>query len=281
MISRLAYIFLILSFFIAPKSGAAADLDTMIGQMLMAGFRGYEIDDSSPVVRDLEKFHLGGIILFDYDVTTGSYHRNIKNPEQVKKLVRDLKSHAAIPLLTSIDQEGGKVQRLKPKYGFKGTPSAEELGKGNDTDVATAAMSIAYTLHKMGLNTDFAPVVDVNIDPESPAIGKIGRSFSLDPKQVARCAEIFLTEFARQNIFGCLKHFPGHGSAGTDSHEGLTDVTGTWTEEELIPYRTLIKKGTSQDHHDRPHFQCPSRSGIPGHALTQGYHRHPAQTARL
>ncbi len=71
----------------------------------------------------------------------------------------------------------------------------------------------------------------------------MGRSFSADPNRVAQCDEIFLTELKRQGVIGCLKHFPGHGSAGSDSHKGLTDVTNTWTEQELIPYRLLIKKG--------------------------------------
>ncbi|WP_319471953.1 glycoside hydrolase family 3 N-terminal domain-containing protein [uncultured Pseudodesulfovibrio sp.] len=228
---------------VLPSTAAAADLDTMIGQMLMAGFRGFEAPTDSPIIRDIEKYHLGGIILFDYDVMTHSYERNIKNPAQVKKLVSDLKAHADIPLLTAIDQEGGKVQRLKPKYGFKGTPSAAVLGAGNDKDVEFAAMSIGYMLHKLGFNLDFAPLADVNVNPESPAIGKMGRSFSADPNRVAQCDEIFLTELKRQGVIGCLKHFPGHGSAGSDSHKGLTDVTNTWTAQELIPYRLLIKKG--------------------------------------
>ncbi len=110
---------------------------------------------------------------------THSYERNIKNPAQVKKLVSDLKAHADIPLLTAIDQEGGKVQRLKPKYGFKGTPSAAVLGAGSDKDIEFAAMSIGYMLHKLGFNLDFAPLADVNVNPESPAIGRWGAVFPL------------------------------------------------------------------------------------------------------
>jgi len=235
-------LFLLISL-VLPSTAAAADLDTMIGQMLMAGFRGFEAPADSPIIRDIEKYHLGGVILFDYDVMTHSYERNIKNPAQVKKLVSDLKAHADIPLLTAIDQEGGKVQRLKPRYGFKGTPSAAVLDAGSDKDIEFAAMSIGYMLHKLGFNLDFAPLADVNVNPESPAIGKMGRSFSADPNRVAQCDEIFLTELKRQGVIGCLKHFPGHGSAGSDSHKGLTDVTNTWTEQELIPYRLLIKKG--------------------------------------
>ena len=104
-------------------------------------------------------------------------------------------------------------------------------------------MLAGYTVKTSGFNVNFAPVVDVNINPQCPVIGKIGRSFSSDPYKVAHYAEIFLLEFNRQGVTGCLKHFPGHGSAGTDSHLGLTDVTDTWTELELIPYKVLIDKG--------------------------------------
>jgi beta-N-acetylhexosaminidase len=236
------FIVLILTLLATPAQASEPSLDIMIGQMLMAGFRGYTVDETSPIIRDIRDYHLGGVILFDYDVTLGSGHRNIKNPEQVKALTKALHTQAKIPLFMAIDQEGGKVQRLKPKYGFTGTPSQQKVGEENDTAIGATALIAGYTIKTAGFNVNFAPVVDVNVNPQCPVIGKIGRSFSSDPYRVAHCAEIFLHEFKRLGITGCLKHFPGHGSAGADSHLGLTDVTNTWTEMELIPYKILIDK---------------------------------------
>jgi len=229
-----------------PALAERPSLEAMVGQMIMAGFRGYTVDADSPIVRDIRERNLGGVILFDYDVALKKPERNVKSPAQVKALIGELQAHAKTPLFVAVDQEGGRVQRLKPAYGFVGTPSAQELGEMDDGRIRAAAGIIGLTLKSAGFNMDFAPVVDVNMDPESPAIGKIGRSFSADPQRVAHCAGIFLDEFRQQGVTGCLKHFPGHGSAGADSHLGLTDVTRTWSEAELVPYRELIKGGKVQ-----------------------------------
>ena len=94
-----------------------------------------------------------------------------------------------------------------------------------------------------GLNLDFAPVLDVNVNPESPAIGALGRSFSPDPKVVAAQGAAFLDGLHAAGVLGCVKHFPGHGSAGTDSHTGLPDITNTWTDMELAPFASVIASG--------------------------------------
>lgn len=229
-----------------PTSTMAADLDTMIGQMLMAGFRGYTVNQKSPIIQDIKERHLGGVILFDYDVALGKPERNIQSPDQVKALTDTLSAAAHIPLLIGVDQEGGRVMRLKPERGFEGTPSAQELGAGSNEAILRAADTTGKTLFKAGFNLDFAPVADVNVDPTSPAIGKLGRSFSADPKRVAECDRYFLAGLTANGVVGCLKHFPGHGSAGADSHLGLTDVSRTWSERELIPYRELIKGGLAR-----------------------------------
>jgi len=240
---RVVSIFLfVFTLLFQPIFASAADLDVMIGQMLMAGFRGYSVTEDSPIVRDIKERHLGGVVLFDYDVALGKPERNVQSPEQVAKLTADLQSYAATSLFVSVDQEGGRVQRLKAKYGFTETPSAQELGEGDDSTIIHAADIVGQMLFDVGFNLDFAPVADVNVNPESPAIGKIGRSFSADPKRVAKCDEMFLKGLAAHGVIGCLKHFPGHGSAGSDSHLGLTDVTNTWSDAELIPYRLLVKE---------------------------------------
>ncbi|NDV20714.1 glycoside hydrolase family 3 [Pseudodesulfovibrio sp. JC047] len=214
----------------------------MIGQMLMAGFRGTSVEATSPIVQDIKNRHLGGVVLFDRDVELGTTGRNITSPEQVKKLNRQLQSFAAIPLFIAVDQEGGRVQRLNESTGFHTTPSAQAICASGEFKVRTAGYMTGMNLSANGFNLDFAPVVDVNSNPESPAIGAMGRSFSADPGMVTRCAEIFAGELKRSGVLSCLKHFPGHGSAGTDSHAGLPDITTTWTDAELIPYRELIAK---------------------------------------
>ncbi|RWU02790.1 glycoside hydrolase family 3 protein [Pseudodesulfovibrio sp. S3] len=215
----------------------------MIGQMLMAGFRGFTADENSRIARDIRDYHLGGVVLFDYDVLLGKAERNIKSPEQVKNLNRALQSYAEIPLFIGVDQEGGKVQRLKKAYGFHETPSAKNICSSGEFKVRASGYMAGSTLSAGGFNLDFAPVVDVDVAPDSPVIGKLERSFSSDPEKVTRCAEIFMGELKRSQVLSCIKHFPGHGSAGSDSHEGLTDVSNTWTETELIPYRKLIARG--------------------------------------
>lgn len=219
-------------------------LDEKIGQMLLIGFRGFSVDEDSPIVQDIEKYHLGGVVLFDYDVPRDTARRNIESPEQVEKLVSDVKSYAETPLIVAIDQEGGKVAWLKPDYGFKSTVSAQYLGELNDADSTRHyARETAQMLRELGINTNLAPVVDVNINPENPIIGDIERSFSEDPEIVTKHAKIYIETMREHDILTSLKHFPGHGSSEDDSHLGVVDVTEQWQEKELDPYRNLIEDG--------------------------------------
>jgi beta-N-acetylhexosaminidase len=190
---------------------------------------------------------VGGVILFDYDMPSKRYGRNIKNPQQLKKLNADLQKLSDTKLLIAIDQEGGKVNRLRTVYGFPPTVSAKYQGKVNDRDTtAKYAAQTAATLAHVGINLNFAPCVDMDVNPLCPVIGKLERSFSANPEIVTAHAEIWLTEQARQGVTGCLKHFPGHGSAKSDTHIGAADVTGTWSAAELEPYRRLIRTGKVQ-----------------------------------
>ncbi len=227
-----------------PENKSTVPLDIKIGQMLKIGFRGMDIADTNHIVRDIKDYHLGGVVLFDYDVPTDTPKRNIQSPEQVEKLVSSLKSMAEIPLIVSIDQEGGRVARLKPKFGFPSSVSAQHLGDLDNTDSTRYhAKKIAGLLSKMGINVNLAPVVDVNVNPDNPIIGGIERSFSGDPQTVVKHAGIYIKTMHKYNILTVLKHFPGHGSSEKDSHLGVVDVTETWSEEELIPYRELIDSG--------------------------------------
>ena len=227
----------------APEKNEVS-LDEMIGQMLLVGFRGMEADAESSIAQDIKSGRVGGIILFDYDVVNREPVRNIQSAKQVEALVKQLQSYSKIPLLIAIDQEGGRVNRLKTDYGFPPTVSAAYLGKLDNKDSTQAyADRIATTLNNLGINMNFAPVVDLNINPDNPAIGLIERSYSADPMVVTRNAEWAVEAHRQKGVYTALKHFPGHGSAFNDSHLGITDVTKTWQAAELIPYRAMIKTG--------------------------------------
>lgn len=222
----------------------STELDLKIGRMLMVGFRGYSIDESEHIRRDLNEYHLGGVVLFDYDVPRGIPERNVESPQQLKGLVSQLQETANNPLLIAIDQEGGSVARLKPDRGFPMTVPAQHLGEQHHADTTQSySRKIARTLSELGINVNLAPVVDLNLNPENPIIGKIGRSFSDDPEVVARHAEIFIESHRQYGVMTALKHFPGHGSSKEDSHLGMVDVTELWQEVEVEPYRDLIESG--------------------------------------
>ena len=217
-------------------------LRRMAAKMLMVGFTGNTVDASSDAARYVRDLHVGAIILFDVDLTgkatVGS--RNVTGRQQLKQLTSQLRQWADYPLLIALDQEGGRVARLKTQYGFQSTVSAEHLGQINLEDSTRwYASRIASDLISSGVNVNLAPVVDI-LNPNGPGLGKIQRCFSLSPDVIARHAGWFIDEHHKQGVLCTLKHFPGHGNALGDSHWGFVDVTKTWSEQELIPYRTLI-----------------------------------------
>lgn len=219
-------------------------LEDQIGQMLLVGFRGTVLESNNHIISDLENFNLGGVILYEKDGPSQSRPRNIESKEQLKNLISKLKTHSKETLFVAIDQEGGIVNRLKTDYGFPPSVTAKYLGTLNNSDSTLYyASSIASTLQELGINMNFAPVVDLDINPESPAIGAYQRSFSDNPQTVIFHASIFIDEHRKRGILCSSKHFPGHGSASNDSHLGLTDITDTWNEVELEPYRLLIEDG--------------------------------------
>ncbi len=233
---------LFLLVFAAPSS--ALSPEEKIGQMIMVGFRGFTVDDDSAVVADIEAGRIGGVILFDYDVPRRVFERNVESPEQVRRLTADLQARAAVPLFIAVDQEGGRVARLKERYGFPSSPSQGFLGDLDDpAETERVADLTARTLADAGINMNFAPVVDLNANPDNPIIGKLERSFSADPPVVIRHGKIMIESFRRAGVISALKHFPGHGSSRADSHEGFVDVTRFWSEEELVPFAVLIEEG--------------------------------------
>ena len=217
-------------------------LDQMIGEIIILGFRGTEIDSSSKIVKDINEYNIGGIILFDYDVPSKSSPRNIINPKQTKKLIEDIKNLTRHDLFIAIDAKGGKVNRLKAKYGFMQIDSPQKMGEDEPQNTFIKASPLGLELDYLGINLNFAPVVDVNINKDNPVIGKLERSFSDDPQKVYEHASYFIDAMHEFNVITAIKHFPGHGSSTEDSHLGLVDVTNTYQEEaELFPYKKLIQ----------------------------------------
>lgn len=246
LILVLVLIVFIFSFFYIFLKNKETDkeLKKQIGQILIIGFRGTEITENSYISKAIKDLNLGGVILFDFDIPSNSFPRNIINSEQLKELISNLKKFSATPLIVAVDAEGGLINRLNPKYGFISIPSHQTLGEENDIEKTKKVSSdLAKELFELGFNTNFAPVVDLNVNPENPVIGSLGRSFSSDPHKVVEQAQAFIEGQHEYKIITAIKHFPGHGSSKDDTHKGMVDVTETYKEEELIPYEELIKNG--------------------------------------
>lgn len=219
-------------------------LDYKIGQMVMIGFRGTVANPDSPIIKVIRDHHLGGVWLTDNESPMGHTLGNIRSPAQLKKLMSDLQSAARLPLLIAIDAEGGQVIRLKEKYGFPKTHSASYLGQKNDLDLTfRQSQQMAQVLKEAGINFNFAPVLDLNRNPQNPALSKKERCYSAEAGIVLRHARKVIEAHHELGILCCLKHFPGHGSSAQDTHEGMVDVSESWQEDELIPYQGLIRLG--------------------------------------
>jgi beta-N-acetylhexosaminidase len=218
-------------------------LKKMIGRMLIVGFPDEAIDENSPIARHIKSYELGGVILFDRFYNDRNRTKNISSPQQLQLLTSKLKSLSNKPLLISVDQEGGKVARLKPAYGFEATPSAEAVSENDEYMTRHIYNALAKTLKESGINCDFAPVVDLAINQENRVIVGLNRSYGSDSKEVVKYAKIFMDSLKNEKIISVLKHFPGHGSSLGDSHEGFVDISKTWSSVELEPYKELIKSG--------------------------------------
>ena len=228
------------------KNGAEPSLEQKAAQMLMVGFRDTAITAESEVAQWLRNYQIGGVILFEYDSPTKSRPRNITSKQQLKTLVDNLKHLSPTPLFIAVDEEGGNVSRLKTRYGFEPTVTPEYLGTlDNEDSTRFYASRIAQTCHCLGINVNLAPSVDVNVNPDCPIIGKFGRSFSADAEVVARNARWFVEEHNKAGVLCAIKHFPGHGSSVSDTHLGLADVTQTWQDVELLPYKLLLSDSLS------------------------------------
>ncbi len=239
---------IVLAFFpvLAQEMSLPSDslLRREVARMLMVGFRGDSIDDSSDAARYVRDLHVGSIVLFDVDLTSDGPRtigtRNVTSKERLARLTSQLQSYADEPLIIAADQEGGLVCRLKPAYGFKPTVNALYLGTQDNRDTTLYyASSIASEMRECGVNLNLAPVLDIHRE-DGPHLGHYKRCFSTDVDVIARNAGWFIDAHHSQGIMCAVKHFPGHGSALGDSHLGMVDITDTWNKRELEPFSNLI-----------------------------------------
>ncbi len=215
-------------------------LQKEIGQMLVLGFEEEFIDEKSEIVQAIQQYNLGGVILFDRFYEDKTRIKNIQSPSQLQRLTKQLKQLSP-HLLISIDQEGGKVQRLKESYGFISTPSAKEISQTTKTQAQHHYEKLAFMLKENGINTNFAPDVDLALNKDNFVIYQLNRSYAQSPEKVVLYASIFMEALNKEGILGVLKHFPGHGSSLGDSHKGFVDVTQTWSKKELEPFKWFIE----------------------------------------
>jgi beta-N-acetylhexosaminidase len=193
----------------------ALDIKELASSLIMIGFDGYK----APAF--LKKHKVAGVILFS---------KNISSPKQLKALTKELKTLQP-DILIAVDEEGGKVERLKKRDGFKHFASAKEVKNPKKIYHEMAKM-----LKKHGINLNLAPVVDVAVNPKNPVIAKLNRSFSASPKEVVKKASVFVECMKKEGVLTSLKHFPGHGSSKKDSHKGFVDVSESWSKKELLPF---------------------------------------------
>ncbi len=215
-------------------------LEVKVGQMIIAGVTGATADsDAEHIVRDL---HIGNVILMG---------RNFDSPEQVLKLTQDLQAMAldanGIPLIIGTDDEGGLVQRANYYAGFTPMPPAELAGAAEDPDLMERyGRMVGVELAAVGVNLDFAPVLDVNDNPENPVIGALGRSFGVTPELVELSALPFFAGLESAGVIAVGKHFPGHGSTTSDSHLDLPYVDKSLEaleEVDIAPFAAAVEAG--------------------------------------
>ena len=215
----------------------SGDSAQRVGEHFVLGFRGLSLPRW---LIDFEcEFGLGGVLLFDRDLAARTDVRNVESKAQVRALCAEVHALPSRPLVF-VDQEGGLVRRLKPKHGFSELPSHADFARLPAARARELAAASCAELAACGIDFDLAPVVDLDTNPDNPNIGALGRSFSADPVEVARCVRIFAAAAREAGLRLCLKHYPGLGGARVDSHLERTDVTGTLTPEQEALFVGLV-----------------------------------------
>lgn len=210
-------------------------LDEKLGQMIMVGLNGYVVDNAARQM--LESYHVGGFIL---------YGSNVESQEQLLALTNSLKSinsASKLPLLISVDEEGGRISRM-PKE-LKDIPTNKEIGKINNEEFSYKIGGLlAAEVKAFGFNMDFAPVLDINSNPKNPVIGD--RAFGADERVVSNLGVQTMKGIEASGVIPVVKHFPGHGDTSVDSHVGLPSVDNDLERLksfELLPFTNAIENG--------------------------------------
>ena len=213
-------------------------LEEKVGQVIIAYFAGPEF--GTAFGEQLRELPLGGVILF-------SSAGNIENPLQVARLTEQIQQAALdsdiVPLFIAVDQEGGAVARITE--GVTVFPGNMALGAAGSEELARQSAAVtAHELRTLGINFNYAPVVDVNNNPDNPVIGV--RSFGSRPQEVARLGRAMVAPYSREKVIAAAKHFPGHGDTDVDSHYGLPLIPydlPRLKEIELLPFQAMIDAG--------------------------------------
>lgn len=226
-------------------------IEEKIGQMIMIGMDTNYITDR--IRNMITKYKIGGVIL---------YRKNFSTYDEMIKLIKELKqlnSKNKIPLFISVDQEGGRVNRM-PKE-IKNLPSARKIAEQGEVTVKKAAQITGKILRKSGYNLNFSPVLDIEIESDRKAIGD--RSFGEDKDIVSKCGITTMRALQEEHIISVIKHFPGHGATNQDSHHFLPIITKRIKELENIdmyPFKEAIENGA--DAILVGHLLIPSITGI-------------------
>ena len=199
-------------------------LEEKIGQMMFIGVHGKQMDADIKFM--LDAYKVGGIIYYD---------RNMETLEQVKNFSAELQANSKIPLFISLDEEGGRVSRMK--HALPPPPSQETVGSSGDYNLAKVhAVEIAKRLRSIGINTNFAPVADV---------GKNERMFSTDAQVVANFLSNAAQGYETEKFFYTLKHFPGIGKAKIDPHKDISVIEDSkiiLEQEDILPFKKIISE---------------------------------------
>ncbi len=201
-----------------PLSARVAPCQPAVGNVFVLGFQG--LTPPPWLVEFATRFGLGGVILFDKDLLQQGGERNIRNPNQLRSLCHDLHRLPSQPLVL-VDQEGGRVRRLKEAQGFAPLPSAKRFAT---LPLAQQEELLQHSLGQMaelGIDLPLAPVIDLDLATENPDIGRLERSFSADVRVVRHCALLWAKYAAKHGVGLCLKHYPGIGAAQVSSHHTL------------------------------------------------------------
>jgi beta-N-acetylhexosaminidase len=219
---------------LAQKIVNGMSLDQKLGQMVIVEFYGASLN--SALIQMIQENHISGVLI-------ENKNGNAQTRAQLTTLIRAMQGHASIPLFITTDFEGGLVNELRLITGERASEAA--IGATGNPQVAyTAGHNAARDLTSLGLNVNFMPIVDVLTNPNNP--GLPDRTFGSNPTLVTNMGRAYLKGLTDGGVIGCLKHFPGLGSASIDPHFSLPHMDrslATLNAVDFVPYRTLINEG--------------------------------------